>query len=302
MKCKLKGIVPPLVTPLADRDTMDYQGLEKLIEHVLRGGVHGVFLLGTTSEAPGLSYKLRYELIERSVAQINRRVPVLVGISDTSFGESLLIAEKAATCGADAVVLAPPYYFSASQPELIEYVERLCERLPLPVYLYNMPGCTKIHIEPETLMRLSRMEKVAGYKDSSGDMVYFNKIRERLCDRDEFSLLVGPEELLAQSLLFGADGGVCGGANLFPELYVSLYNAAVAGELERVRALHRKIIRISLGLYSIGKYGSSFIKGIKCALRLKGICNDYMADPFHKFREAEAAKVQQMLAQIEQDG
>ena len=301
MSDKLRGIVPPLVSPLLNRDAIDAEGLDNLIEHVLGGGVHGLFLLGTTSEAPGLSYKLRYELIERATAQVNGRVPVLVGITDTSFSESLNVAKKAADCGADAVVLAPPYYFSAGQPELIEYVEHLCEQLPLPVYLYNMPGCTKIHITPETIVHLSKIEKIIGYKDSSGDLVYFNKVQQLLSDRDDFSLLVGPEELLAQSVLFGADGGVNGGANLFPELYVSLYNAAAAGDLETARKLHRKVIRISLTLYNVGRFGSSFIKGLKCALKLKGVCSDYMTDPFHKFRDAEVEKIKSLLQQIEQE-
>lgn len=297
---KIKGIVPPLITPLNSRDELDVVGLEKLVEHVLEGGVHGLFLLGTTSEAPGLSYELRYELIRRATAQVNRRVPVLVGITDTSFSESINVANKAAESGADAVVVAPPYYFSAGQEELIEYFEHLCEQLPLPVYLYNMPSCTKIHLAPETIVRLSELKQIIGYKDSSGDLVYMNKVIELLGGRPDFSLLVGQEELLAQSVLFGADGGVNGGANLFPELYVSLYDAAVAGDMATVRVLHHRVIQISLTLYCIGKYGSSFLKGLKCALHLKGICNDYMTDPFHRFRKDEVEKVRRLLTNIEQ--
>lgn len=296
---KVRGIIPPMISPLLDRDTLDTQGLEHLIEHILDGGVHGIFLLGTTSEAPSLSYRLRRELIERSTQQINHRVPVLVGISDTSFTESLNMAKKAADCGADAVVLAPPYYFSAGQPELIEYIEHLCEQLPLPLYLYNMPGCTKISMDPDTVMRLSEIERIIGLKDSSGDLTYFNTIRTRLTDKKEFSLLIGPEELLAQSVLLGGDGGVPGGANLFPSLYVKIYHAAANGDLTTVQALQTRIMRISTTIYSTGQYGSRFIKSLKCALALKGICSDYMAEPFHKFRSTERQKVAQYLEQFE---
>jgi 4-hydroxy-tetrahydrodipicolinate synthase len=292
---KLQGIIPPMVTPLLDRDTLDTEGLERLIEHIIAGGVHGLFLLGTTGEAPSLSYKLRYELIEKATARINSRVPVLVGISDTSFTESINVAKKAADCGADAVVLAPPYYFTAGQPELIEYVEHLCDELPLPMYLYNMPGCTKINLEPKTIVELSRLEKIIGLKDSSGNLTYFNTVKTLLAGREDFSLLVGPEELLAQSVLLGADGGVNGGANLFPTLYVELYNASVAGDLAKVRELHAKVMGISTTIYRVGQYGSSFMKGVKCALKIKGICSDYMEEPFHRFRPAEAEKIRQFL-------
>ncbi len=104
----LRGIIPPMVTPLLDRDTLDVAGLERLIEHILSGGVHGLFILGTTGEAPSLSYRLRYELIERVCRQVKGRVPVLVGITDTCFTESLNTANKARDAGAQAVVLAPP--------------------------------------------------------------------------------------------------------------------------------------------------------------------------------------------------
>src|SRR3954465_14755813 len=107
---KLRGVVPPMVTPLRERDKLDHAGLERLIEHILAGGVHGLFVLGTTGEAPNLGYRLRRELIERTCKLVRGRVPVLVGVTDTAFVESVGLAQHSADCGADAVVLAPPYY------------------------------------------------------------------------------------------------------------------------------------------------------------------------------------------------
>src|SRR5580693_3531585 len=110
MKLPLTGIVPPMVTPLRGRDELDVGGLEKLLEHILAGGVSGLFILGTTGEGPSLSYRLRRELIDRVRRQVNHRVPILVGITDTAFVESVNVARCAADSGADAVVAAPPYY------------------------------------------------------------------------------------------------------------------------------------------------------------------------------------------------
>ncbi|MHC4157074.1 MAG: dihydrodipicolinate synthase family protein, partial [Planctomycetota bacterium] len=159
------------------------------MEHILAGGVHGLFILGTTGEAPSLSYRLRYELIERVCGQVAGRVPVLVGITDTCFTESLNTANKARDTGAKAVVLAPPYYFPSGQAELLEYLEHLTPELPLPVFLYNMPSLTKAVFEPQTVKAATQISGIAGIKDSSGNMVYFHQLQSILRDHPGFALL-----------------------------------------------------------------------------------------------------------------
>ena len=151
MKKPLNGIIPPLVTPLLNNDTLDIEGLDKLIEHIIKGGVHGIFILGTTGEFASLSYIIRKELIKHTCKIVNRRVPVLVGISDSAFSESLNLAGSAADSGADAVVLTPPYYFAPGQPELLEYLKRIMVKMPLPLFIYNMPVHTKVVFQPETV-------------------------------------------------------------------------------------------------------------------------------------------------------
>lgn len=293
-----RGIIPPLVTPLRSRDELDVAGLEKLIDHVLAGGVHGLFVLGTTGEAPSLSYRLRREMIERTCRQVAGRVPVLVGITDTAFVEAMHVAQFAAEAGAEALVLAPPYYFPNSQPGLLEYVQHLAPELPLPLFLYNMPTHTKTIFEVETVRGAMQLPNVIGLKDSSANMIYFHQLIGLLPERPEWSLLVGPEELLAESVLLGGHGGVCGGANLCPRLYVELFEAATARQIDRAAALHAQVMRISSALYRIGHHGSAFLKGLKCALREVGLCDDFMAEPFHRFRDQERARVRACLAQL----
>ena len=294
----LRGIIPPIITPLLGRDELDAAGLERLIEHMLAGGVHGLFVLGTTGEAPSLSYRLRRELIERVCRQVADRVPVLVGITDTAFVEAGNLSRFAAEAGARALVLAPPYYYPNSQPELLEYIRRITPELPLPLFLYNMPTHTKTVFEVDSLRRLADIPNIAGIKDSSADMIYFHRLIGILPARPDWSLLIGPEELLAESLLLGGHGGVCGGANLCPRLYVDLYEAAAARQLDRATALHAQVMRISTTLYRVGRHGSAFIKGLKCALSVLGICDDFLAEPFHRFREEERAQVRTSLASL----
>jgi 4-hydroxy-tetrahydrodipicolinate synthase len=294
----MRGIIPPIITPLRSRDELDVDGLERLIEHILTGGVHGLFVLGTTGEAPSLSYRLRRELIERTCRQVAGRVPVLVGITDTAFVEAIGISRWAEQCGAQALVVSAPYYFPNSQPELLEYVQHLAPELPLPLFLYNMPTHTKTIFEVETVRRAMQIPNIVGLKDSSGNMLYFHQLIGLLPERPEWSLLVGPEELLAESVLLGGHGGVCGGANLQPRLYVDLYEACIARQLDRAQTLHARVMQTSSTLYRVGRHGSAFLKAIKCALHEVGICDDFMAEPFHRFREEERARVRKVLAEL----
>ena len=293
----LRGVVPPLVTPLADEYNLDLQGLEKLIEHVISGGVHGLFLLGTTGEGPSLSCKLKYEMVKESCRIIAGRVPVLVGITDTSFAESIRLAEHAAECGADGLVLAPPYYFPAGQPELLEYFEHLAPKLPLPLFLYNMPAMTKVVIDVDTLRKASEIPNIVGFKDSGGNMIKYHEYIEAMSHKTEFSMLIGPEELLGESVVFGGHGGVAGGANIKPRLFVDMYEAAMAGDLVKIKELQKEIFKLRR-LYSCGKHSSTFIKGVKCSLNLMGICSDFMAEPFHSFREPERSKIEKLLKEM----
>jgi len=301
MNTELKGIVPPLVTPLASRDALDEPGLERLIERVIAGGVKGIFVLGTTGEAQSLSYRLRRELIERVCRQVNGRVPVLAGITDTAFEESVALARFAAEAGADRLVLTTPYYFPAGQTELKEYIRHLMPELPLPLMLYNMPALTKVWFEIETLRELSGLGGIVGVKDSSGDMDYFGKLTGLRSERPDWSIFVGPERLLPEAVELGADGGVTGGANVFPRLFVDAYEAAVARDAAEIDRLQRLIDLLQRN-YEIGKYASRHIKATKSALSILGVCSDFMAEPFHRFKEPERLRVAAILEELQASG
>ncbi len=295
-KSPLSGIIPPLVTPLKDNETLDVESLENLIEHLISGGVHGLFILGTTGEEQSLSYGLRKEMIMQS-ARINRgRLPLLVCVSDTSIVESINLARVAADCGADGVVSAPPYYFAPGQPELAQFYEELVPQLPLPVFLYNMPSHVKVSFAPDTVRRIAQNPRVVGFKDSSANAVYFQSVLFKMRERSDFSMLVGPEEITGECVLLGAHGGINGGANMFPELYVGMYEAAKAGDLKRIVKLQQLIMQISTTIYTVGKHGSSYLKGLKCALSLLGIIKDnFVASPFYKFNAPEREKIREAL-------
>jgi dihydrodipicolinate synthase/N-acetylneuraminate lyase len=284
-----------MATPLAAPDRIDVPGAERLVSHILAGGVQGLFILGTTGEGPSLSYRTRRELIEVVCRRVGTKVPVLVAITDTSREGSLELAEFAAGQGASGLVLAPPYYYPMTQEELAGYVERLARDLPLPFFLYNMPSHTKVIYSPQTVRRLADLPNMYGLKDSSGDLDYFRQVHAAVADLSDFSLLMGPEELLIDAIRIGGHGGVCGGANLYPQLYAKLYQGALGGESAERQRIQDVVLQIGRGVYTAG---GNYLCGLKCALSLAGLCSDVMAEPFQALRGADREQVRQTLQEI----
>jgi dihydrodipicolinate synthase/N-acetylneuraminate lyase len=297
MNLPFRGLITPLATPLAlsnrPEPSLDVPALERLIDHVINGGVHGIFLLGSTGEFASLGREMRDEIIRRTCAHVNRRVPVMVNVSDTAISETLGLADTAVEAGADTVVLAAPYYFAHSQDDLLRYVEQITEELTLPLFLYNIPPLTKNSFEPETVRRAADLPGVIGLKDSTGDPRYLEKTVELLRDRPQFSILIGPEEMLLDAMQRGAHGGVCGGSNLNPKLFVELYNAISHGDMKRAGTLQETVKQMNRALYHTGFAGSSYLRGIKAALSLAGLCRPEPAPPYAPFSAAEYALLEE---------
>jgi 4-hydroxy-tetrahydrodipicolinate synthase len=280
-------------------DRLDVAGLERLIEHLISGGVHGLFILGTTGEGPSHSYRLRREVIRRTCRLVEGRLPVLVGISDTSLVESLELGEYSADCGADAVVFAPPYYLPPSQQELVAYSRQLIMQSPLPVVLYNMPALTKVAFEIESVVQLMDEPKVVGIKDSSGDLDYFRHLCESTGERKDWTRLMGAENLLVESMDLGGDGCVAGGANVWPGLLVAIYDAAVAKDNQTLSNLRPQLVEL-FRLYRIGGNAiPAVIGGIRAALEELGICHAHAAAPLAEFTADQRHEVREVLRSLD---
>jgi dihydrodipicolinate synthase/N-acetylneuraminate lyase len=277
---QLRGIITPLLTPFSEEGSVDFRAMEGLVNHVIDGGINGLFVLGTTGEGPCLSLVDREEIVRRAIRFSSGRVPVLVGITDIIYDSSVRMARIAEESGADAVVITPPPYFSSYQAEILDYFESLSSVSNLPWYLYNIPSLTKTVIAPETVVQAGKLRGIAGIKDSSGDMVYFNKVRQAVQDIDGFSMYIGPEELLTEAVRLGVQGGVHGGSNLFPHLYSALFKAAERNDTVRVQELQSVVLKISSQLYSLSKYENHCIRVLKYLLSLFGLCGDNMVKPY----------------------
>ncbi|WP_291788153.1 dihydrodipicolinate synthase family protein [Cecembia sp.] len=295
---KIEGIVVPAVTPLLGNGKLDLKGTETLTRHLVDGGVHGMFILGTTGESPSLTVQLRKDLIKTACQSANKEIPVLVGISDTCLEVSLDLAEAAKSGGAVAVVALTPFFFHLDQEDLFHYYTQLAEQCALPLILYNFPHMTKCHLEVQTVSALANHPRIIGIKDSSGNGVYLEKLLEIKAEKPDFYILTGPEEMLAQTVLAGADGGVSGGANLFPKLYTRLFEAAKAKDWKTMQRIQPLILEISKRIYGRGEKSYGYFQGLKVAMEKLGICGSQLASPLLKINPDLEADIQSAIIKI----
>ena len=295
----LRGVITAMVTPLDQDLSLDQKALERLIEHLIAGGVHGIFILGTTGEAPNLPYSVRSELIERTCKLVGSRIPIIVGITDTSYQDAIRMAAKAHECGALAVVAAPPYYFQVGQADLLQYFKRMAVDSPLPLFLYNAPLNTRLWIDVPTVIDAAAEPNIVGLKDSGLNMGYFHAVREAVRSRPDFSLLVGPDDLLAEAVLLGAHGGMAGGSNVHPRLFVDLYEAAAAGDVNRAATLHQQAIQFDNAVYHSAEDPNNPLRGLKAALSVMGICGTAVTPPLRPISTRERETIAQYLRGVE---
>lgn len=298
MKHSLQGIITPMITPLLANGSLDEKGLEKVTQHLIDGGVSGIFVLGTTGEATSLSYDLRKEVIEKTCKIVAGRLPVLVAITDSAPEESIRLAEFSKSAGAAYVVAAPPYYYHLNQDELLEYYKMLADRSPLPLFIYNMPLQTKIMIEVQTVKTLALHPNIIGLKDSSGIGPYLNALISHFRNDPEFLVFVGPDEMMAQAVLMGGDGGVNSGSNMFPDLFVETYKAAKSGDLNKITGLQDKIMLISTVIYNQGNSAYRFLQGIKEVASLLGLCGNQTAAPLMPLKVVDKKAIENVIMQI----
>jgi 4-hydroxy-tetrahydrodipicolinate synthase len=298
MQRPLRGIIPPLVTPLTPDGQLDIDALARVIEHVLAGGVHAVFILGTTGEATSLPYDTRRQLIQHTTKIVNRRVPVVVGVTDTVLAHGLSLARSAADHGADAVVVSTPYYATPNQSELTTYVNAFITGQPLPIVLYNIPHLTKMAFAPDTVKELAQNPRVMGMKDSSGDQPYFEAIRQ-LTDRPDFAFLVGNEPLIFAAYLRGAHGSIPSGANVAPRLFVKLHDALCEGRPSqpKARILFQQVSTLRQ-LYTQRPGAPGVIRYIKGALACLNICGPQVTPPFEPCTPAELEQIRRQLPEL----
>lgn len=233
------GVIPPMLTPTTKSAKINEKVLKDLTRYLTKGGVQGLFPMGTTGEFASFSSDQQQTVI-RIVVEESGDLPVLAGCGGTSIQDIKTRVANAADAGADAGVVVTPYYFESSQESLYRFYREIASTVSIPIYLYNIPNLTGNNLEPETVERLTAHPNIAGIKDSSGDFPYFLDVLDMT--PDSFDVLQGIPTYAVLSLDHGADGLVAGSANVFPNAVSEVFTADRAGDVARAREIHSKVL------------------------------------------------------------
>jgi 2-dehydro-3-deoxy-D-pentonate aldolase len=292
---RLEGILPPMVTPLLDGERVDEEGLARQVERMIAGGVHGIYLLGSTGESVALREGERRRALKAAAAAVRGRVPLVAGTMASSTAKAIDNIAMAEEAGADAVAVTPPHYYPTNgEAELLAHYEAARQATRLPLVIYNIPGTTKVMLSAELVAALAERDRVIGIKDSSGDWNYALKLLFLLRDHPRFSLLFGSIQVAGPAILYGAEGAVVGPANLDPGLFVRLYEAARAGKVDEVYALQER----ALSLVRLVSFGAP-VACIKAALELMGVCGATVTQPFQPVSAEARGKIAALLREHE---
>ncbi|MBR5624407.1 4-hydroxy-tetrahydrodipicolinate synthase [bacterium] len=265
-----KGSIVALVTPFRKNGSVDHGAVRELVEWHIASGTNAIVPCATTGESPTLTHDEHDEVIATVVKAVNKRIPVLAGCGSNCTEESLRLIKHAESVGADGALVITPYYNKPTQSGMIAHYESLAEATNLPIVIYNVPGRTGVNIKPETVAELAKIPNIVGIKEASGSLDQASEIM-RLCDLD---VLSGEDSLNFPLMAIGAVGAVSVVANVVPELMAKLTSAALRGDMEEGRRLHKMLFPISRALFA-----ETNPCPVKAALAMLGKCGNNLRLP-----------------------
>jgi 4-hydroxy-tetrahydrodipicolinate synthase len=236
----LKGTGVALVTPFKKDGSVDHEGLENLVNFVIKGGVQYVVTLGTTGETPTLNKQEKLDIIQTTFTAVAGRMPVVIGIGGNNTAEVIKDIESFPVEKAAAILSASPYYNKPSQEGIYQHYKALAAATNKPIILYNVPGRTGSNITAATTLRLANdIENVAGIKEASGNLTQCMQI---LKDKpQEFLVVSGDDNLAMAQIACGMRGVISVAANCFPKDFAEMVNAALENDFTNARALNNKM-------------------------------------------------------------
>lgn len=303
---RLRGILVPVLTPLeAGEERVDTASLGRLVDFVLEGGVHGIWVMGTTGEFATLPETERARAVRAAVERVNGRVPVVASVGDSSTALALRHARAAAEAGADALALTPPHYYPHTMDEVQAHFRAVKAAVPdLPLLVYNIPPMVKVKMTVAATLELAREGTVQGIKDSQNDLRWFRDLvlgarADGLGDR--FRTFLGSPDLLDAAVVVGAHGDIPSSSNIAPGPCAEAWEAAERGDFARAeKAVER--VKAYMALASIARGGSdeaALYSAMKLALRSWGvIASAGLTRPLREMGPDEAAELEARLASM----
>jgi 4-hydroxy-tetrahydrodipicolinate synthase len=287
-----QGVIPALVTPLDSNGGLMEDALRNVIDFTIAGGVHGIFVLGSSGEIYGLDDAQKRRVVEISAEHIDGRVPLYAGASEITTRDAIKTARMVQSIGGvTALSVLTPYFMTPTQSELVEHFTAIAASTDLPILLYGNEGKTHVKITVETAVALSAVENIIGIKDSSGDM---SLMLDYLSTApDGFSILAGRDTLIYAGLCHGATGAIASTANIAPRLVAEIYNAFIAGD-------HTRALELQFALIPLRKVldAATFPVVLKEGLRLAGIDAGYCLAPARELAPDKRERLAAVIADI----
>ncbi|TSA28115.1 MAG: 4-hydroxy-tetrahydrodipicolinate synthase [Bacteroidetes bacterium] len=290
---RFRGTGVAIVTPFRESGAIDFESYEKVLDHVIGGGVDYVVALGTTGEAPALSKQEKESIVEFTVDKINDRVPLVVGIGGNNTAEVVLAIQTLPLKGVDGILSVSPYYNKPQQEGIYRHFKAVAEASPVPVILYNVPHRTGSNIAASTTIRLAcDFSNIVGTKEASGNL---DQIYQILMHRpDHFLVISGDDGLTLPMLAAGSDGVISVVANGYPRELSSMVRYGLEGNFDMARKIHFQLIDLIYALFADGSPG-----GIKAVLELKGFCRDFVRLPLVPVNAVTRNLIQELVNKIE---
>ena len=282
------GVIVPMATPVTADGDLDESGVRRVMDFLVDGGVHGVFVLGTTGEGASIDAAMRSQLVKTAVNHADGRCLVYGGIGDNCVARSLEAAAEYHAHGVDAVVAHMPSYFPVGFEEIRRFFLDLADNLSGPLIVYNIPPTTHISIPVELIGELCAHPNIVGLKDSESNEKRLRTIIERFGDREDFAIQVGVAKHVLLGLELGADGFVPSSGNIDPDSCCGIFRHAKRGELEEARQAQEKMNAVG-DFYQPGCALGETLSILKAAMSLKGLCEPHMLPPLQTKTDEEIA-------------
>lgn len=287
---EIKGIIPPIITPMNEDESINEQELKNQVNRQIEAGVHGLFPFGTNGEGYILSEKEKEQVLSIVIEETRGRVPVYAGTGCISTKDTIRQSLMAKSLGADILSIITPAFAAASQNELYEHYRTVAEAVDMPIVLYNIPARTGNAIAPATVARLAKIDNIVGAKDSSGNFDNMLQYIELTRDVEGFSVLSGNDSLILWNLLAGGAGGIAGCANVYPANMASIYDKFIAGDLEGAKKAQDSI----RSFRNCFKYGNPNTI-VKTAVALLGYPVGKCRAPFNQVPEEGVEAIKKVL-------
>jgi 4-hydroxy-tetrahydrodipicolinate synthase len=299
---ELHGIIPPVCTPFSPEGHVDHDDLRSLLTFLLENGVHGLFMLGSTSETVTLTDRQQEEILTTALEVAKGRVPVISGAIDFTAARVIDRARRAEALGVDGHVVCAPFYLKPDGVEIVRHFSMIRDAIDKPVIAYDIPGAVQTKLDRKSIRTLVEKGTIAGLKDSSGQDANFRGVLLDNADHPEFRVFTGSELTVDSALSWGAHGCVPGMGNVDPAGYVKLYTTFREGDVATARAEQERLYR----LFNITKvaarpgigHSAAAWGSFKQALGLRGvIAHDQPIPPMSPLNEDERNSIRAILVE-----